>query len=225
MIEMHTWSAPNGHKVALRAAAVVLLLGAASPLSAQTVARDPLLQPFSSDSIWNMPIGTGAQYVAINMSGTPGNNAWAGMPQIDDDYIVFKPAAPLTAVNVSNAGWTGKDRCPATGGLLVQVPIPTTFVVPNVLNNNGAVFLMPDNRTIIQTQPFTRCVAGGPATSIIKFGGVDIYGDGRLGGHGGSSLSAPNPSSPMRISACIFRENTRNSKLAGGSGMSLMTPV
>jgi len=117
------------------------------------------------------------------------NNAWAGMPQIDDDYIVFKPAAPLTAVNVSNAGWTGKDRCPATGGLLVQVPMPTTFVVPNVLNTTGRYFSCPT--TGPSSRPaFHPLCRGGPATSIIKFGGVDIYGDGRLGGHGGSSLSA-----------------------------------
>jgi len=136
-----------------------------------------------------MPIGTGAQYVAINMAGIPGNNVWAAMPQIDDDYIVFKPSAPLTAINYSDAAWTGRDRCPATGGLLVQVPMPANFVVPSVLNNNGAAFLLPDNRTIIQTQPLARCIAGGPATSVIKFNAVDIYGDGRLGGHGGSALS------------------------------------
>ena len=173
----------------MRALAFMLLLGAALPIAAQTAARDPLAQPFAVDSIWNMPIGSGAQYVAINMSGTPSNNIWAGMPQIDDDYIVFKPAAPLTAINLSDAAWTGRDRCPATGGLLVQVPMPANFVVPNALNNNGAAFLLPDNRTIIQTQPLARCVAGGPATSVIKFDPVDIYGDGRLGGHGGSALS------------------------------------
>jgi chitodextrinase len=174
--------------VAVRVAAFALLLGAALPLAAQTT-RDPLVQPFAIDSVWNMPIGSGAQYVAINMAGIPGNNVWAGMPQIDDDYIVFKPTAPLTAINYSDAAWTGRDRCPATGGLLIQVPMPANFVVPSVLNNNGAAFLLADNRTIIQTQPLARCIAGGPATSVIKFDSVDIYGDGRLGGHGGSALS------------------------------------
>jgi len=173
----------------MRVATLASLLAAALPLAAQTAFRDPLVQPFAVDSVWNMPIGSGAQYVAINMSGTPGNDVWAPMPQIDDDYIVFTPNAPLTAINYSDAAWTGRDRCPATGGLLVQVPIPTSLVVPNTLGNNGAAFLMPDGRTIIQTQPFTRCVAGGPATSVIQFASVDIYGDGRLGGHGGSSLS------------------------------------
>jgi len=102
----------NHSAAAMRALAFMLLLGAALPIAAQTAARDPLAQPFAVDSIWNMPIGSGAQYVAINMSGTPSNNIWAGMPQIDDDYIIFKPAAPLTAINLSDAAWTGRDRCP-----------------------------------------------------------------------------------------------------------------
>ncbi|HZP56765.1 MAG TPA: hypothetical protein VFC53_04330, partial [Dehalococcoidia bacterium] len=32
--------------------------------------RDKLLQPFASDSPWNMPIGSGAQYVAANLPRT-----------------------------------------------------------------------------------------------------------------------------------------------------------
>jgi hypothetical protein len=111
------------------------------------------------------------------------------MPQVDPDIIILKPTAPLTVINYSDAAWTGRDRCPATGGLLVQVPMPSSYVVPSDLNNYGAAFLLSDNRTIIQTQPLARCVAGGPATSVIKFAPVDIYGDGRLGGHGGSALS------------------------------------
>jgi len=175
---------------ALRAAAVAFLLGAALPLAAQTTARNPLVQPFASDSIWNMPIGTGAQYVVINMAAVLDNFVWTPMPQIDDEYIFLDSTAPITDINYSDAAWTGRNRCNATGGLLLQVPFPANYVVPNNLGNNAAVFLMPDNRTLVHAQPITRCVAGGPATSVIKFSGVDIYGDGRFGSHGGSGLSA-----------------------------------
>ncbi len=175
---------------AIRAAALALLLGAALPLAAQAATRDPLVQPFAIDSIWNMPIGTGAQYVAINMAADPSNDVWAPMPQIDDEYIFLDSTAPLTNINYSDAAWTGRDRCNATGGLLFQAPFPTNYVVPSNMGNNSAVFLMPDNRTLIHSQPITRCVAGGPATSVIEFSGVDIYGDGRYGSHGGSALSA-----------------------------------
>ncbi len=114
----------NHCAAAILAAAFVLLLGAALPLAAQTATRDPLVQPFAVDSIWNMPIGTGAQYVAINMPGDPRNDVWAPMPQIDDEYIFLDSTAPLTNINYSNAAWSGIDRCPATGGLLVQAAVP-----------------------------------------------------------------------------------------------------
>src|SRR5258708_37494535 len=123
---MNLASHSNHGAAAIRAAALVFLLGAALPLAAQTATRDPLVQPFAIDSIWNMPIGSGAQYVAINMAADPSNNVWAGMPQIDDDYIILKPPPPLTNINYSDAGWTRTDHCAATGGLLLQVPIPPT---------------------------------------------------------------------------------------------------
>jgi hypothetical protein len=152
--------------------------------------RDPLKQPFASTSIWNMPIGSNAQYVAANMSGNPGNTIWALMPGVDDEKIVLTPTAPMTALYASNAGWTGKDRCPATGALLLTVPMPSNYVVPNSTGNNSAAFLMADKRTIVQTQPLARCSAGAPGTSMTTHANVDLYGPGITGSHGGSGLSA-----------------------------------
>lgn len=149
-------------------------------------ARDPLKQPFATNSIWNMPIGSGAVYVPANLSASLSS----GMPQIDDERIIFKPTAPLTAVNYSSAGWSGGNRCNATGGQLLSVPIPTNYIVSNNIDNSSAAFLMPDGRTIAQSQPLARCSAGGPATSYVTFPSVDIYGDGIAGAHGGSGLSA-----------------------------------
>ncbi|HMH19438.1 MAG TPA: hypothetical protein VK572_14980 [Burkholderiales bacterium] len=186
-----------------------LLLGAPGNASAQT--RDPVnpldpaknspIWPFASTSPWNMPIGSGAQYVPINLAvpNDPGNppsdpaTNWAQVPGIHDEYIVLTPTAPFTDINYSDVAWTGGDRCPFSGmvpTLLVQVPVPADYVVPSSGGDNSAAFLMPDNRTIIQAQPFTRCDAGLPATSVISFNYVDIYGDGRWGSHGGSQLSA-----------------------------------
>lgn len=154
------------------------------------VTRNPLAQPFAVDSVWNMPIGSGAVYVPINLPANPSGDVWTPMPQIDDEYIFLDPLAPLTVINYSDAAWTGKDRCTATGAPLVSVPMPANYLVPHNQGNNSAVFLMPDKRTLIHVQPLTRCVAGGPGTSVIKLDPVDIYGDGRLGSHGGSRLSA-----------------------------------
>lgn len=170
-------SAPSGDKLL---ATTVLATGA----------RNPLKQPFATNSIWNMPIGSGAIFMPARLSGNPGNNKWAKMPGIDDEHIVFRPTAPLTTINSSNAAWSGRNRCSATGGQLLRVPIPSNYIIPNSTSNSSSAFLMPDGRTIVQAQPVARCYAGAPATALVKFAPVDLYGPGITGAHGGSGLSA-----------------------------------
>jgi hypothetical protein len=153
-------------------------------------ARDPLHWPFASNSIWNMPIGANAVYVPARLSGKPGNSNWAAMPGIDDEHIIMKPAAPPTRINVSTAGWSGKDRCGPTGGLLLTAPLPERYLVPSNDRNSSVAFLLADGRTIVQAQPLARCAAGAPGTSMARFANVDLYGTGIPGAHGGSGLSA-----------------------------------
>ncbi len=151
--------------------------------------RDPLVQPFDSGSIWNMPIGSGAVYVPAELSGQPRGDVWAPMPMSDFEHIVLTPTAPLTEVRYSSAGWGG-NRCSTNGAPLFSAPIPSGYVVPSSNRNDSAAFLMPDGRTIKQSQPLARCVAGSYATSLVSFPDVDIYGTGITGAHGGSGLSA-----------------------------------
>lgn len=174
----------------LPSTAGIFLANTVTGATAATGTRDPLKQPFATNSIWNTPIGSGAVYVAANLPTNPGNNIWAKMPGIDDEHIVQTPTAPLTSINVSSAAWSGKNRCAATGGLLVKVPMPTNWIVPHTSSNSSSTFLLADGRTIIQTQPLARCAAGGPATSLVKFAAVDLYGPGITGAHGGSGMSA-----------------------------------
>lgn len=156
-----------------------------------SAARDPLKQPFSSNSIWNMPIGSGAQYVPARMSGTPGGtNIYATMPGIDDEKIVMTPTAPLTKLYYNSAAWSGANRCTTSATLMTSVPMPSSYVVPNSRGNNSAAFLMPDKRTVVQTQPLTRCTAGASGTVLTKPTSIDLYGTGITGSHGGSGLSA-----------------------------------
>ncbi len=157
-------------------------------------ARDVLQQPFAVTSIWNMPIGSNAVYVPANIPAIPYSpNEWAPMPVIDREIIVLTPTAPLTNIYYSSAAWTGADRCAPTGSMIFQLPIPSNFVVPNAPGNGSAAFLKADGRTLVQTQPFTRCTAGGSGTSLTQasdFPEVDLHGDGIRGSHGGSGLSA-----------------------------------
>ena len=152
--------------------------------------RDVLKWPFSKTSIWNMPIHKDAKYVPAKII-IPKNGISA-----DEDYLVLNPTAPITKIYTSHGGWDrSKDRCVVEGGLLFSAPIPTDFVINKnnwlgATPNAGLAVLMPDGRTIKQTQPFTRCIIGGDATSEYVFKDQDIYGAGVAGAHGATGMSA-----------------------------------
>jgi hypothetical protein len=184
-------TAPPGALPAVSGPGAACAFPASSRQAARRGRRDPLQQPFASTSIWNMPVGRRARYVPAGLSPTPGqHNRWAGMPFLDEERIVLTPSAPLTELHYSSAAWTGKDRCRRTGGFVARVPIPRDYVVPSSTQNNAAAFLLADGRTIVQTQPLSRCQPGAPGTTYARFDNVDLYGDGTHGAHGGSGLSA-----------------------------------
>ena len=163
--------------------------------------RSKLRQPFACDSIWNMPIGSGAKYVDAGIQILPESGFGA-----DEDIIVMEPTAPLTPVYENFKGWSrealekGQVRCVKEGKKLLDVPIPPWFTVNHrqwTVPNNAAAILLADGRSIYQTQPFHRCSGYNYATSQFDFGDdqtkskfVDIYGPGISGAHGGSRLSS-----------------------------------
>ena len=175
-----------------------IAVAAASSGGGSTGTRNALQWPFTSSSIWNMPIGSGANYVAsgLHYATTPNSTEyWYDMPLSDHERIVLTPTAPLTSVYISTVGWSGGDRCAATGGIFFQAPIPAGYVVPNSTYNNGAAVLLADGVDIVQTQPFTKCSGYSYATTMQVPYSVSAWeynlktGDGRLGAHGGSDLA------------------------------------
>jgi hypothetical protein len=166
------------------------------PVCAHAQTRDPYLWPFSSTSIWNMPIHVNAIYAPANLTGTPTDpndniaTLWCPMPKMDYEHIVIAPTAPLCTVGHSTVGWTGGDRCVPTDATIIDVvPLPTDYLVPSDNANSCATFIAPDGVTVLQNQPFARCTAGGNATTLLKFPTVGIYSGGSSGNHGGSGLS------------------------------------
>lgn len=170
---------------------LLLICSCSNKKSSEMIERDPLKQPFSSTSIWNMPIGSNAKYVHARLEKANG----AGLT-IDEDYIVLTPESPLVDIYKSEAGWDrNKSRCEHNGELLFKAPIPYDWIVSKetwdgATPNAGLAVLMPDGRTIKQTQPFAHCDSGNVATSQYLFADEDIYGDGMYGAHGASGLSA-----------------------------------
>ena len=168
---------------------LALLISMVGSLFVSAQQRDPLKQPFSKTSIWNMPIHKDAQYVPARI-GAPLYGFYS-----DEEVIILKPTAPLTGIYGNYADWDAtKDRCIKQGSLIFSAPIPTDFVYSKnewkgTTPNSGLAILMADGVTIKHTQPFARCTAGTDATSHYKFPSQNLTGDGTRGGHGGSGLS------------------------------------
>lgn len=168
---------------------LILVFSVALHCSMVMAQRDPLKWPFSRTSIWNMPISKNAQYVPAKI-GASVNGFFA-----DEEVLIFKPTAPLTAIYENFADWDRtKDRCIKQGKLLFSAPIPANFVYSKnewsgLTPNSGMVVLMSDGVTLKQTQPFARCTAGADATSHYVFADQTLTGDGLRGAHGGSGLS------------------------------------
>jgi hypothetical protein len=158
--------------------------------------REVRLWPFSSTSIWNTPIGSKAEYVPSGLQADP---YWGSFAQ--EIVVVMTPDAPLTNVFENLKDWSDPSvgaRCLKEGvgtaepKLITRLPMPSDWTYPHEgrLPDGVAAIMLPDKRTMYQTQPFHRCVAGSYATSHYEYDKVDIYGDGRLGAHGGSGLSS-----------------------------------
>ena len=151
--------------------------------------RNPYKWPFSQTSIWNTPIGSDAVYVHAHLEPAL---EWA--MTVDEDYIIMMPDEPLMDIYRHNAGWNvNRSRCDRVvpEQKMFSAPIPQSWVInPSGTPNAGLAVLMPDKRTIKQTQPFAHCEEGGDGTSQYSFPDQDLYGDGIRGAHGGSGLSA-----------------------------------
>src|SRR2546425_3328807 len=168
-------------------------------------ARNPYTWPFSRDSIWNLPVGAGANYVAANITRATGR---AMFP--DPDVLILKPNSPITRVWFNKDAWNvlpgPPGRCnpeDKTGDgvpdVLFSAPIPTNFVVygsndtrnPHGRTPNYATAILDtDNVTLYQGQPFARCTANGNATIWWFQKNERLDGLGRSGAHGGSMLSS-----------------------------------
>ena len=155
--------------------------------------RDKNTWPFACDSIWNVPIGSSANYV----------NAYIGSPGIGVDtewYITTTDSNP--AVSTYMPATFGPGRC---SGTIPQqqgqwhpeanepMNVPYNLMIPDATTtytpNGSSAFLKPDGRTLVSFTTTTRCQQGGPLYGD-WFGQEDIYGDGIEGGHGGSGMSS-----------------------------------
>lgn len=155
--------------------------------TATPLARNKFLQPFASDSPWNMPIGSGATPTAANL-GTP--IQW----ETEWEIIGMDPAAPSRSTFNRNS----YDAACSGGTSFGSFPVPDGLTTPltggGYQPNNAGAFIKADGTTIQEGLWVARCTSTGPLywglvshspTHSIYGSGVGIY-----AGHGGSGLSA-----------------------------------
>lgn len=200
----------------------------AVPIASRSVlrrCRDAIAdrQPFSRNSFWNHPIGTGAKYINMYVNRDRKTNQFTPFIEriaIDQAQLFDQPDAPLMPVYLTENRWGKKvtgisDRCEISPNVTEPVdyyPIPKGYVtrfISQTQPNNPVSILLPDGKTLMESQPFQVCPGGKYATTsapyvrrvagktvgVQKKGHLDrqrslITGEGRLGMQGGSGLSS-----------------------------------
>jgi len=155
--------------------------------SGSTTTRNKYLWPFATTSIWNMPIGSNAQYQAHAVKD-PTDGYWG------EAEVIGVPNGSYTNLSLfDNVGWWGSRGAGSSTGLTV----PTNYTVTNATANSGSLpnlaggFVESDGNTIVETS-YTEITGGKVLAGDPVRGGENINGDGYSGfqgAHGGSMLS------------------------------------
>ena len=168
------------------------ILAAFAVLSGAQTCRDPPTWPFSSLTVWNVPIGNAAVFAPANLfpdAAPPHDGVF-----IDEDYfVVTKQTDPLISW-YSQGHWNSTPNCEQFpwSPLVGTLPWPENLTITQG-GNNALALLRPDGDSLVLTQPAYRCGTGStPLLSLLNraHGTGSLRGLGNWGGHGGSALNA-----------------------------------
>lgn len=122
--------------------------------------RDAWLWPFSTNSIWNTPIGDSAVYKAVEFED-------AAHVGVDTQHLIKTDKDDPMIEVLENPTW-GPGRCSGTQKLGFSLPIPNNWIVPDAGNspfgntpNSNVAILYPDGKTVFESSVIARCEAGG----------------------------------------------------------------
>jgi hypothetical protein len=182
--------------------------------------RDMTKMFFASNSIWNTPIGSGAQFGPAYIHPIPdqseletvngqllfdpakdGNSQpFTNIDETEFSPVILQmdPSQPLTDVKYNAngpAGWGTGDTCVATEPQTnFQIPWPQQYFIPThaVTKSDGHTAVIGgDGRTFTAFAYITRCEGQGYITSYDRTPHYDdICGEGRYGTHGASNMDA-----------------------------------
>eukprot|EP01045_Picozoa_sp_COSAG04_P013383 COSAG04_NODE_947_length_9223_cov_6.404757_6_plen_454_part_00 len=189
--------------------ALLLLPELGSP---EAACRDARRQPFAASSIWNTPLGAGAQLKDVGLGGFA-----TGQFHDDENFVVPRGS---DTVDVVNQGWWGptpapaRAQCPTASANNTwchcvvfgkpsgtRLSIPRSWTTGSQAGNNGATFMLNETHAV-QMQPTYRCAPGSPVlaeweswrlsppTGPRDRFATSLWGSGSYGAHGGSGLSS-----------------------------------
>jgi hypothetical protein len=160
--------------------------------------RDPLRQPYSRRSVWNLPLGRNAILAPAKLASPQLPVFFAPMPTI----MLWDPSAPRTAIYENTDFDNGrcyddvKKGPPAPTPLITDgVPIPADFVVVGKPDGgfapaNPTIIAQSDGLTFHQLEFFARCKPQEAATALRHYVDTNaLEENGIAGGHLGSGLS------------------------------------
>lgn len=167
--------------------AFFLLLGAAETAAAGEAPRDPTLWPFSADSPWNTPLGSGAVYDTPAGPCTrdlraPGYESWINAAEWSHPIYFAAPTDPLVGIYVKGAL---KTR--------IRVPKEARPALPQGEDTDGHLHVIDPTRRLVdemwrarrrrdgalEAQGYSRNDLYGPG---IEKGGERAYGGSAIGG-------------------------------------------
>ena len=146
--------------------------------------RDPWRQPFASDSIWNLPVASGAAYAPAHFAPAPVSPETEYFVRTDDATPmrpVYFPGSPFRATG-TQLSWLKEMRVPD------EFTVADISLHPYLTPNACSAFVHFPSGDIVQLQPTTRLQSQGPIWGFPKTG-ENIRGQGEQGSHYGSGLS------------------------------------
>lgn len=186
-------SVAAGASAAASPPAVAALSSSAMVVGLKAACRDPHTWPFSTESVWNTPLGKGAHFSPASLfpnGVVPKNGVFS-----DDDYFLTTTPDSPTIPWYSQGHWNATPDCLQFpwSPYVRDVPWPSANYTITAGGNNALALLLPDDDTLILTQPAYRCNDSAPLLSLLdrsQFGTGSLRGVGNWGGHGGSALNA-----------------------------------
>src|SRR5262245_29525820 len=126
--------------------------------------------PFSADSIWNLPIGSAAQYVHANIhAGTTGTlNGNINYIFINDEYNVMRLSASDPLVPVYNKihldhGTYCVSSSVDTSKIWFHLNLPPSYISNTHGTGNNIQIFVESNGRVRESYLFERCSQGEPA--------------------------------------------------------------